>query len=123
VNEFDEIPQAIEIVRGVIAELEMKALTGNDPELCLGTIKKIIFVASSHGRPKPRRGAPFRGVGYDFDEALIIASLDEHGGSLEKAVRAYWQREDGDWLDESQIETIIKRIRKRKREIEAVGGG
>ena len=120
-NENDEIPQAIEIMRAVIEELEWKALAGDNPEEALKTIKEVVFVAASHGKASPRRGAPFRGLGYDFDDAQIVASLDEHNGSLEKAVRAHWQREDGEWLDEEQIETIMKRIRRHKRDIEAEG--
>ena len=73
-NEFDEIPQAIAIMRGVIEELELKALAGDNPQAALATIKEVIFVAGSHGKASPRRGAPFRGVGYEFDEAQIVAS-------------------------------------------------
>ena len=97
-NEFDEIPQAIEIMRGVIEELERKALAGEDPEGALAIIKKVIFVAGSHDKPTLRRGAPYRGVGYDFGEAQIVASLQEYGGSLDKAVRAHYQRDEDDWL-------------------------
>ena len=139
-NEYDEIPQAIEIMRGVIAEVvdvelhldqfmrgviaefEFKALAGGDPpEAIMSTIKEIISVAVSHGKAPPRRGAPYRGVGYDFDDAQIVASLPDHDDSLDKAARAHWQRDDGEWLDEGQIETIIKRIRKHKKQIDEIG--
>jgi hypothetical protein len=121
-NESDEIPQAIEIMRGVIAAFEFKALAGSDPpETVINTIKEIIFVAMSHGKAPPRRGAPCRGVGYDFDDAQIVASLPDHDDSLERAVRAHWQRDDDEWLDEGQIETIIKRIRKHKKQVEEIG--
>lgn len=121
-NEFDEIPQAIEIMRGVIAEFEFRALAGNDPpDKILDTIKAIVSVAMSHGEAPRGRGAPIRGLGYDFDEAQIVASLNEYGGSLDRAVRAHYQRDDNEWLEEGQIETIVRRIRGRKKEIDAVG--
>ena len=43
------------------------------------------------------------------DAVEIVASLPEHGGSSDRAIRAYWQRDgEDDWKDEGQIDTIVR---------------
>lgn len=125
-NEFDEIPQAIGIMRVAIEDLELMALAGDQPEEALKTILAVISAAEAYGKSPPRRGQPYRGVGYGQmgkdgyttpDEAMIVASLPWFKNNLNAAIRAQFPNATPD-----DVKNHADRIRRRQVQIREVEG-
>jgi hypothetical protein len=109
-----ELEDGFAIVRSLLDGLESRA--DQEPELVRGTIVKLIAVLRAHGRPPKKAGNRPRGYGYTFDEAQIMASLPDYGGSIEKAARAHWKG-----MREDQVEANIRTLHRHRREIEDFG--
>jgi hypothetical protein len=80
------------------------------------TLVRVIGALASYGRPPVKAGRQPRGVGYDLDEAMIMASVDEYGGSIERAARAHWHSDTEDMVDAK-----LRRLYRHKKEIEDLG--
>lgn len=87
-----------------------------DPDALRKTIKEIIAAICESGRPARQSKKPARGIGHDLDDALVVASLADHGNSLARAIKAHWPK-----ANEDDVKVHAKRIRKHKRQIEAAG--
>jgi hypothetical protein len=112
-----ELAEAIDGVRAMLDRLEERLSRGEaDPVEARETLIKVVGALMSHGRPPQTSKKPFRGYGYTFDEALIVASLPEHDNSLPAAVRAHYPKHNPEW-----IESVTKRIRRRRKELQDIG--
>lgn len=79
------------------------------------TLTKAGGVLVEHWAAQRTSKKPLRGLGYTLDEALIVASISEHG-SLPAAVRAHFPDHNAEWH-----EAWEKRIRRRTADIDAAG--
>jgi hypothetical protein len=111
----EEIRHSFAYLRTLLDYLEENA-EREDPAMLRATLVRTTGALMSHGRPPAKAGNKRRGLGYTFDEALIMASLDEYGGSIERAARAHWDGED-----EDQVDANIRTLYRHKREIEEDG--
>jgi hypothetical protein len=111
-----EMQDGFTLVRSLIDQLESRA--DREPEFVRARLIKLTAVLRADDRPRARAGAKPRGLGYTFDEALIVAFRHEHGGSIEEAARAHWAGED-----EDQVDANIRTLYRHKKEIEDVGEG
>jgi len=102
------------LVRSLIDNLEKLAETDH----AAVEVKLIQVTSILLERPPAKAGHPARGYGFDKDEAMIMAFRHEHGGSIERSARAHWAGEDEDWIDAK-----IRRLYRRKREIDGIGQG
>ncbi len=82
------------------------------------TLSNVIGALSAYDRPPVKAGNRPRGLGFDLDEAMIMAHRDEYGGSIEKAARAHWDGER-----EDMVEAKIRRLYRHKKEIDDSGMG
>jgi hypothetical protein len=103
------------VARGLIDWLESRA--ADEPETVRVTIARVVGLLHSHGHT-PKAGNKPRGLGYDFDEAQIMASLPSYGESIEKAARAHWEGEDEDVVDAK-----IRGLYRHKKAIDDAGCG
>lgn len=114
-----EIEDAFKIVRGLVDHLEQRFTDGQgDLAKLRTTLVKAVGILAAHSRPPLKAGNRPRGLGYDVHEALIMASLPDYGGSIEKAARAHWEGEDEDMVDAK-----IRRLYRHKKEIDDSGMG
>jgi len=84
-----ELQTAINFARGQLDRLEdllAKASPAEQADI-RNTMVSVIGALWSHGRVPRSSKKPPRGVGYSFDEAQIVASLEEYGNSLIAAPR------------------------------------
>jgi hypothetical protein len=102
------------MARGLIDWLETRV--DHEPARVRETLVRVTASLRFHGRPPKKAGNNRRGVGFTFDEALIMVSLPDYENSIEKAARAHWQG-----LDEDQIDANIRTLYRHKKEIENVG--
>jgi len=114
-----EIKDAIAVVRSMLDAMEERLAAGDvDLPQARQILVRMVGSLMSEFRPAPSAGRRPRGLGYDLDEAMIMASVDEYGGSIEKAARAHWQGQD-----EDMVEAKIRRLYRHKKEIEDTGEG
>ena len=115
----DELADAFACVRGYLDALESHLADGQeDPAAVRATLVKLAGTVMAHGRPPVKAGNKPRGLGYDKDEAMIMAFVDDYGGSIEMAARAHWDGEDEDLVDAK-----IRKLYRHKKEIDELGEG
>jgi hypothetical protein len=112
----EEVSEALAVLEGMVAVFQERAFY-DDPDEVLLTIKRIVGAISNHGKPPKGRGQPARGVGLDFRDALVVASIPEFDNSLTRALKSYYPH-----ADEELIKVHAKRIRKHLEEIAKAEG-
>lgn len=114
----DEVREGLTIARAALDAMEARLSNDDfDAEGALIAIKKIVGAVMSYGRPVRGAGNPGRGVGYDLDEAMIVASLPWFKEIMSAAIRAHFPH-----ADHERVVTIAERIRRRQREIQELDG-
>ena len=111
-----EMQDGFTIVRSMIDHLEERA--EQEPELVRAMLVRVTSLLRAQGPRPVKAGNKPRGLGYDIDEAMIMAFRHEFDGSIEQSARAHWEGEDEDIVDAK-----IRRLYRHKKEIDDVGQG
>ena len=113
----EDIAQGLAILSAVVSTFEERAAAGtDDPQAVMEIIKSIVGAALSLRAPKHNAKKPLRGLGYTFDDAIVVAHLADFDGNMSAALRAHYPN-----ADEEQIKVHANRIRSHTRDIVAAG--
>jgi len=108
----NEIADGFAIVEGLLDALKDE----KNEAAVRATLVRTVTALNMHWNPPRTSKKPQRGFGLGKDEALIVVSVPDHGGSLLAAVRAFHEGASEEWH-----ESVAKRIRSRLKDLESIG--
>jgi hypothetical protein len=110
---MSELSDGFAAARAALDSLESDIAAGKESqeagEAILANVVAALTARTRNlvGRFEPtlKAGRKVRGLGYDIHEAHVMASLPDHGDSIEKAARAYWEAVMT-WIDDNENEAL-----------------